>query len=119
MERFRIAVGHTHGVKPGNIVGAIANEVGLDRKQIGQIEIYDDFSTVDLPERMPKELFRALKKVWVCQQQLNIDHMEGGQKVKRKPPGGAKKRPEGKLKMKKPLKKRVKNREKKRVPEKT
>ena len=55
MQRFRIDVGHTHGAKPGNIVGAIANEGNMDSKHIGAIEIYDNFSTVDLPEGMPKE----------------------------------------------------------------
>ncbi|HEX8957215.1 MAG TPA: DEAD/DEAH box helicase, partial [Burkholderiaceae bacterium] len=49
MQTFRIEVGHMHGVKPGNIVGAIANEANLDSKYIGRIEIYDDFSTLDLP----------------------------------------------------------------------
>ncbi len=72
MERFRLEVGHTHGVKPGNIVGAIANEAGLDSAYIGKIEIYDDYSTVDLAEGMPRDIFRALKKVWVAGRQLNI-----------------------------------------------
>jgi len=51
---------------PGNIVGAIANEVGLDSQHIGRISIYNDFSTVDLPEGMPKEVFDLLKKVRVA-----------------------------------------------------
>jgi len=72
MERFTIQVGHVHGVKPGNIVGAIANEIGLDNSHIGRIDIFDGHSTVDLPEGMPKDVFRRLKKVWVCQQQLKI-----------------------------------------------
>jgi ATP-dependent RNA helicase DeaD len=71
-ERFRIEVGHEHGVQPGNIVGAIANEAGLDGQHIGQIEINDTYSLVDLPVGMPRELFRDLKKVWVCGRQLNI-----------------------------------------------
>ena len=49
MGTFRIEVGHAHGVKPGNIVGAIANEAGLDAKHMGRIEIFDDYSIVDLP----------------------------------------------------------------------
>ena len=49
MERFRIEVGHNHDVKPNNIVGAIANEAGLDSQHIGRINIYDDFSVIDLP----------------------------------------------------------------------
>jgi len=72
MERFRIEVGHQHGVKPGNIVGAIANEAGLDAGHIGHIDIQQDYSLVDLPTGMPKEVFQDLKKAWVCGQRLNI-----------------------------------------------
>ncbi len=74
-ERFRIEVGKSHGVKPGNIVGAIANEAGLDSQFIGRIDIHDDFSVVDLPEGMPREVFRDLKKVWVSGQLLKISKM--------------------------------------------
>lgn len=72
MERFRIEVGHNHDVKPNNIVGAVANEAGLDSQHIGRINIYDDFSVIDLPEGMPKDVFSDLKKVWVAGKQLHI-----------------------------------------------
>lgn len=72
MDTFRIEVGHAHGVKPGNIVGAIANEAGIDSKFIGRIEIYDDYSTLDLPSDLPPGVLEHLKKVWVAGQQLNI-----------------------------------------------
>ncbi len=72
MIRYRIAVGHDHNVKPGNIVGAIANEAGLDSQYMGRISIYDDHSYIDLPEGMPKEVFNDLKKTRVAGQALNI-----------------------------------------------
>jgi ATP-dependent RNA helicase DeaD len=72
MGTFRIEVGHAHGVKPGNIVGAIANEAGIDAKYIGRIEIYDDYSMLDLPADLPPDLIDHLKSVWVAGQQLNI-----------------------------------------------
>lgn len=75
MERFRIEVGYDHDVKPGNIVGAIANEAGLDGDHVGQIEISEQYSLIDLPKGMPKEIFRDLKKVWVCGQQLKISRL--------------------------------------------
>jgi ATP-dependent RNA helicase DeaD len=53
-------------------VGAIANEAGIDSAYIGHIKIYDEYSTVDLPEGMPREVFNHLKKVWVSNRQLNI-----------------------------------------------
>jgi ATP-dependent RNA helicase DeaD len=80
MERFRIAVGHQHDVKPGNIVGAIANEAGLDAQHIGHIDIHTDFSLVDLPIGMPSDVFRDLKRTWVCGQRLNITRLESSGK---------------------------------------
>jgi ATP-dependent RNA helicase DeaD len=78
MEVFRIEVGHAHGVKPGNIVGAIANEAGIDGKHIARIKIEEDYSTVELPAGMPKELIQDLRKVRVAGQPLNISKMEAG-----------------------------------------
>ena len=72
MECFRLEVGHNHSVKIKNIVGAIANESGLDSQYIGRVNIYDDYSEIDLPEGMPKDVFKDLKKVWVSGQQLKI-----------------------------------------------
>ena len=76
METFRIEVGHTHGVKPGNIVGAIANETGIDGDHIARIRIEDQYSTVELPAGMPKELIEELKKIRVAGQQLNISKLD-------------------------------------------
>lgn len=75
METFRVEVGAIHQVKPGNLVGAIANETGLSSSYIGRIEIFDDHSTVDLLAGMPRELFFALKNVWVAGQRLNISRL--------------------------------------------
>lgn len=78
METYRLEVGHIHEVKPGDIVGAIANEADIDSAYIGRIQLFDDYSTVDLPRGMPKELFQHLKKVRVRNQQLNLEKVEGG-----------------------------------------
>jgi ATP-dependent RNA helicase DeaD len=71
-ELFRIDVGKVHGVKPGNIVGAIANEAGLQSRHITGLKIHEDHSTVRLPKGMPKEVMSDLTKAWVCGRQLNI-----------------------------------------------
>ena len=70
--RYRIEVGRAHGVEPGNIVGAISNEADISSRHIGQIKIYEDYSTVDLPQDMPAEVFRHLQDVWICGQKLQI-----------------------------------------------
>ena len=72
MQRFRLNVGRQHGVKPGNIVGCIANEAGLDSEFIQKLNIEDTHSTVDLPADMPKEVFNTLRNAWVCGQRLDM-----------------------------------------------
>jgi ATP-dependent RNA helicase DeaD len=69
---FRIDVGKIHGVKPGNIVGAIANEAGLQSKHITGLKIHEDHSTVHLPKGMTKEVMSDLTKAWVCGRQLKL-----------------------------------------------
>ncbi|HBI21018.1 MAG TPA: ATP-dependent RNA helicase, partial [Legionella sp.] len=71
-ELFRIDVGRVHGVKPGNIVGAIANEAGLQSRFITGLKINDDHSTVRLPKGMSKDTVQGLNKAWVCGRQLNL-----------------------------------------------
>ncbi len=77
-ETYRIEVGKMHGVRPGNIVGAIANEAGLDSKNIGRLRILDAHSLIDLPGEMPAELLQHLRKVWVSGQQLRIARAADG-----------------------------------------
>ncbi len=72
MARYRVEVGKIHGASPRHLVGAISNEADLDSKHIGKIEVLENFSTVDLPEGMPRETFKLLKTVWVLGQQLNL-----------------------------------------------
>jgi len=101
MERFRLAVGHRNGVKPGNIVGAIANEAGLDAQHIGRIEIDESSSYVDLPSGMPREILNDLKRARVCGRPLAITRIgrdDGGQTTEsgspdRPPPKRSKKKP--------------------------
>jgi len=80
METFRIEVGSVHGIKPGNVVGAIANESGIEGVFIGRVDIREDHSFVDLPEGMPKEIFKDLQKVRVAGRELRIS------RVSEKPP---------------------------------
>lgn len=110
---YRVEVGHEHGVKPGNIIGAIANEAGLESGHIGRLSIRGEYSLIDLPDGMPAEVFQHLQKVWVSQQQLRVKPWDGddsgaGDAAPRragggfrpgggfnKKPGGGKPRPQG------------------------
>ncbi len=72
MARYRIEVGAMHGVKPGNIVGAIANEAGIDGKSIGRIDINDDHTLLDMPEGLPEDIVSKLQGVRIAGRQLHL-----------------------------------------------
>jgi ATP-dependent RNA helicase DeaD len=110
METYRVEVGHDHDVQPGNIVGAIANEAGLDSKNIGRIDIHDNYSLVDLPEGMPKEVYTDLRKTWVAGQKLNITRVkEAGDKPASKSKSDKPRKPRTKAKSKRKGKRKKAN----------
>ena len=76
MERYRIEVGWKHRVKPGNIVGALANQAGIRGQSIGRIHIFDEHSTVDLPKDLPEDLFATLRTMRVVSKPLRIRKLE-------------------------------------------
>ena len=78
LETYRIALGHNQQVRPADIVGAIANEAGIESRYIGRIQLFDDHSTVDLPAGMPKEVFQHLKRVQIRNQPMDIEKVAGG-----------------------------------------
>ncbi|WP_374519152.1 DEAD/DEAH box helicase [Undibacterium squillarum] len=94
MQTYRIEVGEADGATPRNIMGAIANEAGLDSSYIGRIELHEHFSTIELPGGMPKDLLNYLKKVWISGKQIKISLADGGsQHEERAQPKRDKKRP--------------------------
>ena len=72
MQTYRLEVGAAHGAKPGNIVGAIANEAGIEGTRIGRVDIRETHSYVDLPEGMPQDIFTRLQKVRVAGREVRI-----------------------------------------------
>jgi ATP-dependent RNA helicase DeaD len=91
-QTFRIAVGHDHGVKPGNIVGAIANEANIESRYIGRIDIRGDHTLLDLPSDLSPETIEHLRGVRVAGQMLNIT--ADGQAMPAAPRGPKKERSE-------------------------
>ncbi len=76
MERFRIEVGADHDVQKGNIVGAVTNESGIENEFIGHIEIYDHYSTIDLPEGMPNHILKTLQNARVSERKMQMTREE-------------------------------------------
>ena len=72
MERFWLGVGKKQSVKPSEIMGAIANEAGIEGEFIGKINIFEHYATIDLPEGMPKPILKHLKKTRVRGTNLGI-----------------------------------------------
>ena len=69
---YRIGVGHRQRVTPGQIVGALANEGGLDRADFGRIDIRADYSLVELPVDLTKDTQQALTRTRIAGQPLNL-----------------------------------------------
>ena len=77
METYRLAVGRQHGVKAGDIVGALVNEAELEKAWIGRIDLRDDHSFVDLPTGMPPRTHQHLARVRVRHQPLKLQLVNG------------------------------------------
>jgi ATP-dependent RNA helicase DeaD len=76
MQRYLVNVGYDDGIKPANVVGAIANEADLESSYIGHIEIFDRFTVVDLPDGMPKDVLQLLKKTRICGKPSGLKPLE-------------------------------------------
>jgi ATP-dependent RNA helicase DeaD len=61
MTRLFVGVGRSAGIRPQDLVGAIAGESGLSGRQIGAIEITERFSLVEVPESAAEEVISALR----------------------------------------------------------
>ncbi len=63
--RLFIGLGRSQGIRPGDLVGAIANESDLSGKDIGPIRITERFSTVDVPEAAADAVIAAIKQTTI------------------------------------------------------
>jgi len=86
MQRYRIEIGRNQGVLPKEIVGAIANEAGIAGKDIGQINLFEDYSSVELPANLGDDLMDILRRIRVRQFALKTRVMEAGEFVDTRPP---------------------------------
>jgi ATP-dependent RNA helicase DeaD len=98
-QTFRVEVGESHGAKPGNLMGAIANEAGLEARQIGRIRVLERHSLVELPEGLPSRVIKHLSRVRVAGQMLRIHVVEAmpprGPRTSASQPAAWAKRPAG------------------------
>ncbi|REG79445.1 DEAD/DEAH box helicase [Marinomonas pollencensis] len=95
MTRYVVQVGYSDGVKPGNIVGAIANEADIESRYIGHIEIYENFATVDLPTDLKAEAIDKLNKTRICGQRSEIAKLEDADALNKLAAAPSRRRPGG------------------------
>ena len=91
---YTIAVGKRHRVEPRQIVGALANEGGLNRSDFGHIDIRGDHSVVELPADLPPETWRALENTRISGRLIALQ--EGAAGPRRSPRSDRSDRPGGK-----------------------
>jgi ATP-dependent RNA helicase DeaD len=83
MASYRIAVGKRHRVEPRQIVGALANEGGLQRDDFGAIQIRPEFSLIELPADLPDEVFDKLAGTRISGRLIELRRDTGGPKRRR------------------------------------
>ncbi|WP_197377726.1 DEAD/DEAH box helicase [Mycolicibacterium baixiangningiae] len=74
---YRIAVGKRHKVMPGAIVGAIANEGGLNRSDFGHISIKPEYSLVELPANLSEDTLKKLERTRIQGMLINLEPERG------------------------------------------
>lgn len=70
--RIYVGVGRNRKTRPADIVGAIANETGMDARAIGSIEILDDHTIVEIPTHAVKTVITALRATTVRGQRVTV-----------------------------------------------
>ncbi|GAB2483875.1 DEAD/DEAH box helicase [Promicromonospora xylanilytica] len=98
--RYRIAVGHTHGVQPGGIVGALTGEGGITGADVGKIDIFGSFSLVDIIAPLDNDALDRLARARVAGKPLRITldrgpARPGGDRDRSPRTGGDHRRPDG------------------------
>jgi ATP-dependent RNA helicase DeaD len=83
---YRIEVGKRHQVEPRQIVGAIANEGGLQRQDFGHIDIRGDHSLVELPADLPTGAWEALRGTRISGRLIDLTRDEGRPPSRRSTP---------------------------------
>jgi ATP-dependent RNA helicase DeaD len=82
MAKVYIGAGREAGIRPGDLVGAIANESGLNSNVIGAVEVMDRFSLVEVPEVLAREIIETLGRTRIKGQKvavrLFLDQGRGG-----------------------------------------
>ena len=72
MAKVYVGAGKEAGIRPGDLVGAIANEAGLNSNVIGAVEVMDRFSLVEVPEVLAREIIETLSRTRIKGQKVAV-----------------------------------------------
>ena len=72
MARVYVGAGRESGIRPGDLVGAIANEAKVNSNVIGAIRIEERFSLVDVPEAMVKGIVEVLGRARIKGRKVQV-----------------------------------------------
>jgi ATP-dependent RNA helicase DeaD len=76
MARLFINIGRKDKIGPKDIVGALTGETGIEGRVIGQIDIFDKFSFVEVPKDLTEHVIKKMKKVHIRGQKINMEEAE-------------------------------------------
>ena len=93
MVRLFIDAGRARGVRPSDIVGAIANEAGIPGRVIGAIDIYDEFTLVDVPAEHKQQVLGAMAGARLRNQPVSIRVARPGMEEHEAAPAAARRAP--------------------------
>lgn len=73
MVRLFINIGKRQGIRPGDILGAIAGESGIPGKLVGTIDLYDKYTFVEVPKEVASDVLDAMKNVKIKGKTINVE----------------------------------------------
>ncbi|QSX07535.1 DEAD/DEAH box helicase [Alkalibacter rhizosphaerae] len=81
MAKLFINVGKNHQIRPGDVVGSIAGETGVSGSSIGSIDIFDDYTYVEIPEEYADQVLEIMSKNTIKGTKINIERAKAVRKT--------------------------------------
>ena len=73
MTRMFLNIGRNMGIRPGDVVGAVAGESGIPGRTIGHIDIYDRYTFFEIPEGMVRKVLKGMKNSKIKGKSVNVE----------------------------------------------
>ncbi len=77
MTRLFVNIGKSQGVRPGDVLGAIAGESGISGRMVGSIDMYDNYTFVEVPSEYADAVLLAMKKAKIKGKHVHMEIANG------------------------------------------